>query len=83
MGEVAVTFKVFVEDMSVFDAVKEELKKAGARSMQDEEVGFGIKTIKAMFIIPDGEGEIDKLEAKVSSLKGVSEIRAEEMGRLM
>jgi translation elongation factor EF-1beta len=83
MGEVAVTFKVFVEDMSMFDAVKKELEKAGAKSMKDEEVGFGIKTIKAVFIIPDGEGQIDKLEAKVSSLKGVSEIRAEEMGRLM
>lgn len=83
MGEVAVTIKVFVEDMSVFDAVKKELQKAGAKGMKDEEVGFGIKTIMAVFIIPDAQGEIDKLEAKVSSLKGVSEIRTEEMGRTM
>ena len=83
MGEVAATFKIFVEDMEKFNEVKAEIQKLGAKAMVDEEVGFGIKTIKAVFIIGDAGGEIDKLEASLSAIKGVSEIRSEEVGRLM
>jgi len=83
MGDVAATYKIFVEDMEKFNEVKAEIQKLGAKAMADEEVGFGIKTIKVVFIIGDAGGEIDRLEAKLAAVKGVSEVRSEEVGRML
>jgi translation elongation factor EF-1beta len=83
MGDVAATYKIFVEDMEKFNEVKVEIQKLNPKAMVEEEVGFGIKVIKAVFIIGDVGGEIDKLEASLSAIKGVSEIRSEEVGRML
>jgi translation elongation factor EF-1beta len=83
MGDVAATYKIFVEDMEKFNEVKVEVQKLNPKAMVEEELGFGIKTIKAVFIIGDEGGLLDKLEASLSAIKGVSEIKAEEMGRML
>ena len=83
MGDVAATYKIFVEEMEKFNEVKAEIQKLGPKAMVEEEVGFGIKVIKAVFIIGDEGGLLDKLEASLLAVKGVSEIRAEEVGRML
>ena len=77
MGDCAVTLKVSVENMERIDDVMEGIKKIGIgrlAKIDTEEIGFGIKVIKAVFIIPDKEGEMTKLEQAVKSVEYVSEV---------
>ncbi len=80
MGEVFVVFKISVEDQSLLGKVKEEIKKLSPKELKEENIGFGIKVLKAMFVVMD-EG-INSLEEKISSINGVSSVDVEDLGRI-
>ena len=71
MGKVATIFKVYAEDT---DKVSSEIKeKLNPKSIQAEEIAFGIKVIKVMFVHEDSEGSI-VFEEKLKAISGVSEV---------
>lgn len=75
MGMVATVFKVYAEDP---DKVMAEIKaKLNPKSMQSEEIAFGIKVLKVMFVHEDSEGS-NILEDKLRAISGVSEVEVAE-----
>ncbi|MEM3555409.1 MAG: elongation factor 1-beta [Candidatus Micrarchaeia archaeon] len=81
MGEVAVVAKVFPDSMEVFDELKENIKKkVNPYKLEEEEIAFGMKALRVTVIVKDAGGE--DVEEKLKSLKGVSEVQIEEVGRI-
>jgi translation elongation factor EF-1beta len=77
MGKASVLFKVYPEngeEESVSKEIAEELKPTG---MQLEDIAFGIRIIKVLFIHDDSEGS-SVFEEKLKKLKGVKEVEVEE-----
>jgi len=78
MGDVAVLFRVYAEagrEEEVKKAIKDTLKPKG---IELEEVAFGIKVIKVLFIHPDKEGSSDIYEDDLKKISGVNEIEVLE-----
>jgi translation elongation factor EF-1beta len=78
MGKVATVFKVYSEDVSNTDAIKARI--AGAMKptgIQVEEIGFGIKIIKVMFVHEDGEGST-QYEDGLRKIEGVKDVEVDE-----
>ena len=73
MGEVAVLFRVYAEkgqEEAVRQAISKTLKPKGS---QLEDVAFGIKTIKVLFLHDDSEGS-SEIEEKLKKVAGVNEV---------
>ncbi len=76
MGNVATIFKVYME-AGQEASVQEAVKKFNPKSMQLEEVGFGIKVLKVMFVHTDEEGSTT-YEDMLKGVKGVNEVEVQE-----
>lgn len=77
MAKVAVLFKVYTEpgdEEKVSKMISQDLKPS---SMQLEEVAFGIKIIKVLFIHDDTEGS-DVYEHKLKKILGIKEVEVAE-----
>jgi len=77
MGKVGVVFKVYPEngeEEKVSKRIAEALKPNG---IQLEDVAFGIKVIKVLFIHEDTEGS-SVFEEKLKNIEGVKEVEVEE-----
>ena len=77
MGRVAVLFKVYVEAGQEEKVGKEIVQNLKPSSIQLEEIAFGIKVIKVLFIHEDSEGS-DVYEQKLRKVKGVNEVEVAE-----
>ncbi len=75
MGNVAITFKIMVEPGKE-EEVKNEISKIGAKDIRIEDIGFGIKVIKALFVSKDEEGTSTRIEEQIRNIKGVNEVNA-------
>jgi translation elongation factor EF-1beta len=75
MAKVATIYKVYAENT---DKVASDIKaKLSPKSLQAEEIAFGIKVIKVMFVHEDSEGSI-VYEEKLRAIPGVSEVEVAE-----
>lgn len=74
MGNVAVELKVMPESTEVdLEKVKEEIsKKMKLQDSKIEPLAFGLKQLKILVVIPDGE--TGDLEGKIKEIKGVSQV---------
>ena len=80
---VAAQIKVYVDDPSAIDGVKAGIEKiAKVQKFWEEDVGFGIKALKANLMLNDSEGGMDQLEEKIKGLDHVSEIEVETVTRV-
>ncbi len=73
MGDVATIFKIYTEtgkETEVRDSIIKTLKP---KSIQLEDVAFGIKVIKVMFVHTDEEGST-AIEEKLKAVKDVTEV---------
>ena len=77
MSMVSIIFKVYPEESSL-DSVAGALKGMDARDVKAEDVGFGIKVIKAMFVFDDAKTNSSSIEEAVKGIAGVSEVEVEE-----
>jgi len=81
--DVAVDVKIFVEDNSSIELVKKELTKiTKVHKVIEEEIGFGIKVIKATLLLSDKDGGMDSLERKIREIKDVTELEVENVTRI-
>jgi translation elongation factor EF-1beta len=76
MGDVAVLFRVYCQEGKL-DDVKKEIVKQKPTGMQTEDVAFGIKTIKVMFIHSDKTGS-SEFEDALKNIAGVNEVEVVE-----
>jgi len=80
---VAAQIKVYADDSSKLDAVKAGIEKiAKVQKFWEEDVGFGIKVLKAVLLLNDAEGGMDKIEERIRKLPNVSELEVEEVSRV-
>ena len=78
MGNVAITAKVYPEDPSKIEELKTEISKvAKITDSKIEDIGFGIKVLRIMIVVPDSEG--GDMEDKLSKIKGVSQVQVEQV----
>ncbi len=77
MGKVATLFKVYVDQGKEASVGKEIRDKLKPSSMQMEDVAFGIKILKVMFIHEDTEGSTG-FEEKLRAVGGVTEVEVAE-----
>ncbi|MEM3431294.1 MAG: elongation factor 1-beta [Candidatus Micrarchaeia archaeon] len=78
MGNVMVTAKIYSEDPSKFESIKAEIAKIGRLAdSRIEDIGFGVKALKVLFIVPDNLG--GDMEEKLNSIEGVSQAQIEEV----
>ena len=82
---VALQMKIYVEDPEKLNSVKESLGNIEGVKLQkvwEEDIGFGIKVLKALFLMKDSEGGTDALEGKVRGIENVKEVEIESVGRV-
>ena len=80
---VAAKVKIYVDDPALMAEVKSAIEKVvKVQKFWEEDVGFGIKVLKANLLLTDSEGAMDELEGKLREIKGVSQIEVEEVGRM-
>ncbi|MBS3095752.1 elongation factor 1-beta [Candidatus Woesearchaeota archaeon] len=88
MASVIITFKVTLESPDVdADGVKYKVINAiedyGADvgKSEIEEVAYGIKAVKIIFIMDESKGATDPLEEKVKEIEGVSSVEVVDVRR--
>lgn len=77
MGKVATLFNVYAETGREGEVSKEIKESMKPNSIQLEEIAFGIKIIKVMFIHEDSEGS-EKYEEKLRGVSGVNNVEVSE-----
>ena len=76
MGVVAAIYKI-IPDPEKKEIVKNKLVEIGSKEVKEEQIGFGIVALKAMFIVKDAQGEIDELENQIEKIDGVNSVQVE------
>ncbi|MEW6748727.1 MAG: hypothetical protein AB1295_03405 [Candidatus Micrarchaeota archaeon] len=80
---VAAQLKIYVEDAATMPSVKEGIEKlAKVNKFWEEDVGFGIKVLKANLLLADSEGGMERLEAAIMEIEGVSQVEVETVTRV-
>lgn len=80
---VAAQIKVYVDDPAAIPEVKQGIERlAKVQKFWEEDVGFGIKALKANLLLADTEGGMDTLEQKIRKLEHVSELEVETVTRV-
>ncbi len=77
MAQVIVIFKIYPKD-GEFDKAMQSVKDTNPKGMQSEDIGFGIKLIKAMFTFDDAQNSSSKIEEQLKKLDGVGEVEVGE-----
>lgn len=77
MAMIAIVYKIYPKEGELETAMK-NLKTLNPAGMQTEEIGFGIKLIKALFKFDDSQRSTSKLEDEIKALGGVAEVEVQE-----
>ena len=83
MGEVAVVFRIYPEDMSQFERIKSDISaKIKPRMMGERPIAFGMVAIIVTVVVPDGSGGSEKIEEELKNIPGVSNVEVDSMDRI-
>ncbi len=77
MSKVGVVFKVYADEGKL-EEVAGEVKKLEPQDMRTEELAFGIKILKVLFVFDDSKTGSSNIEEKLKSMEGVSQVDVEE-----
>ncbi len=85
MGNVLVTYRIMPGGTEVpLDKLTDQVKEVGKVALRSEVVeqpfAFGLKVLIAKFIVADGSGLSDQIEAQLGALEGVSSVECLELG---
>jgi translation elongation factor aEF-1 beta len=84
MGQatVIVTYRITPEGIEVdLEKLKKELNKFKPQKLEVEPIAFGLNAIKMVKVLPEIEGEADKLAGEIEKIKGVQTVDIVEMTR--
>ncbi|MGV8176221.1 MAG: elongation factor 1-beta [Candidatus Bilamarchaeaceae archaeon] len=80
---VAIEFKLNVDDATKLEAIAKELPKFGhLHRARVEDFAFGIKVLFATYLMNDEKGGSDEMEGKLRGLDGVSEVEVSNVTRI-
>jgi translation elongation factor EF-1beta len=77
MGKVATVFKVYLEQGKENEIMKNISATLKPQAMQMEDIAFGIKVLKIMYVHEDTEGSTG-YEEKLRKVAGVTEVEVAE-----
>jgi len=82
MADVAVNVKISTESQDNLEDIMEKIKKTcRVNAIKLEEIGFGIKIIKAQIFVDDKVEGFDAVEERIKAIKGVNELDVLSMDR--
>jgi len=82
MADVTVDVKISVRDLDKIEQIADKIKTvARVAKIEFEDVGFGIKVIRAKILVDDKVEGFDTVEDKIKKIEGVSEIDVLNMDR--
>ena len=83
MADVIVTLRIMPKDVEVnLDNLEEKIKNLiRPQRMQREPIAFGLIALKIIKLIPDAEGELEKIEKKIKSLSEVGNVEVVNITR--
>ncbi len=83
MAEVIVGFKVLPKDVDIdLDKLEKNIKsEINPERIQRQPIAFGLVALLVTKFIPDAEGELEKMENKIRSIKDVGEVEITGMTR--
>ncbi len=81
MGDVIAVFRILPDAPDSFDNVKAGVEGLKPAKIEEEPVAFGLKAIKATFIIPDEGGRMDELENSLENIENVQSSEAVQVSR--
>ncbi|MCD6226947.1 elongation factor 1-beta [Candidatus Micrarchaeota archaeon] len=82
MADVTVDVKISVKDLDKIEQIADKIKTvARVAKIEFEDVGFGIKVIRAKILVDDKVEGFDTVEDKIKKIEGVSEIDVLNMDR--
>ncbi|MCC7552083.1 elongation factor 1-beta [Candidatus Micrarchaeota archaeon] len=82
MADVVVNVRISTEDQDRIQEMIEKIKEVCRLNMAElEDVGFGIKVIKAQIFVEDKEEGFDEVEERIKAIEGISEIDVLSMDR--
>ncbi|MFH1222021.1 MAG: hypothetical protein V1492_02960 [Candidatus Micrarchaeota archaeon] len=80
---VAVQMKIYIDEPANIPKVRESLRAvAKVSTINEQDVAFGIKVLKVVFLLNDKEGGMTELEEKVGKVPHVSQYEIDEVGRI-
>ena len=80
---VSVTLKMYLEDFSKSTKVTKYLSSlCKVVKVWEEDIGFGIKVLKASILVKDDKGGTDALEEKLNSHEGIKQVEIEDISRI-
>ncbi|WP_313695774.1 elongation factor 1-beta [Halorarum halobium] len=88
MGKVAAKMKVMPDSPELdLDDLQDKLEAslpegAEIRTVDREEVAFGLVAMLPMVVVPDGSGGTEAVEEAFSQVEGIESVKVEEVGRL-
>ncbi|BCS90836.1 MAG: hypothetical protein ARM1_0293 [Candidatus Micrarchaeota archaeon] len=77
MSKVSIVYRIYPKENYNSERLKSKLMELGAKGVQEEEVAFGIKVVKALFVYEDSEGSTE-IEDSIKKLEDVNELDVEE-----
>jgi len=88
MGKVAAKMKVMPQSPDIdLDELQQKLEAslpqgAEIRSVERDDVAFGLVALLPMVVVPDDAGGTEAVEESFSDVDGVESVSVEEVGRL-
>ncbi len=80
---VAAQIKIYVDNPAALASVRGGLEKlARVQKTWEEDIGFGIKVLKATLLFDDSKGGMDQLEERIRKLGNVTEVEVETVTRV-
>ena len=83
MGDVICVYRIMPDSPEDFDRVKKALEVLDPNRLEEEPVAFGLVALKFIKIIPDGPGNLEALEKKLSDIEGVGSVENIRTSRAM
>ena len=81
MGEVIAVFRILPDSPENFNSVRSKIKKMKPAKLEDEPVAFGLKAVRATFLIPDEGGKMDEIENMLNCIEGVQSSETLQVSR--
>ena len=76
MGEAMVVYRINPSQDKIAE-IKEKLSSIGAKEIQEEEIGFGIVSLKTVFVLEDKPDCVGELEKKIEKIEGINSVQVE------
>ncbi len=82
-GSVMVTFKIMPEGVETdMEALQEKVKeKVNPSKSQIIPIAFGLKSLVIVKVIPEKDGEMERVEKQIRSISGVKEVEVTNVAR--